>query len=318
MLKGLSSSKPPSRNYRCVHLTHPSAPLSVRSPLLIHPLGRITTVAVRPNPRTRTHRLQIVAMDGTDADRELCVRTLDNFYSVTWNLTGQGFAASTFSFPAVAQMSAYAGRGDAAFGNISAMISHQYSAVTPTSMDNEGSSAIGAGSDVVNIDPCAVAAAADAVHKLMLQSYHGVIRIFPAIPAHWDEASFHRLRAQRGFEVTAMRRGGVTRWFAVRSIAGAPALQLQADFGPGVAAAAVDVRCDVPGLAVGVVASVPVFGPGVVYALNTTLPVDATVLIFPSRDAAGHFVLEAARRATGRPNAWGWHDGWGPDTATPV
>ena len=76
--------------------------------------------------------LQLVAMDGSSEERELCIHTLDTFYGVTWNQTGVGFAASTFSWPAVAQMSAYVGRAEAAYGNITGMISHWYNSITPS------------------------------------------------------------------------------------------------------------------------------------------------------------------------------------------
>jgi hypothetical protein len=263
--------------------------------------------------------LQLVAMDGSIEERELCTQTLDTFYGVTWNQTGVGFAASTFSWPAVAQMSAYVGRAEAAFGNITGMLSHWYNSITPTAMDNEGSSPIGAGSDVVNIDPCAVAAGADAFHKLLLQSYHGVLRVFPAVPSAWAEASFHRLRAQRGFEVTAMRKSFATQWVAVRSVAGAPDLVVAADFSSADDSddsGEVGVRTDAIGLPVGVATSCD--GSTCTHTLNVTLPANTTILIYPLRNAGGVFVLEQATVANGLPNAWGWHDGWGmPNSSTP-
>jgi alpha-L-fucosidase 2 len=283
--------------------------------------------------------LQLFSMDGDEQEQEICVRTLDTFYGVTWNITGRGFAASTFSWPAVAQMSAYVGRGEAAFGNITGMFSHSYGSITPTAMDNEGSSAIGAGSDVVNIDPCAVAAGADAYHKLMLQSYHGVLRIFPAVPQTWEAASFHRLRAQRGFEVTAVRAEGATQWVAVRSMAGAPVLVIQADFRNQTDVAAgtfpsVMLRTDAT-------SSVGERGQGAVplqltlaancsrafrpavrggtcrYTLSETLPANSTVLLYPERNRGQQFTVRRvhappeAKPETRVLNAWGWHDGWG-------
>ena len=49
-------------------------------------------------------------------------------------------------------------------------------------------------------------AAAQAVHEMLLQSWGGQIRIFPAVPEKWADVSFHHLRAEGGFTVDAERR----------------------------------------------------------------------------------------------------------------
>jgi len=49
---------------------------------------------------------------------------------------------------------------------------------------------------------------AEAVHEMLLQSWGGVIRLFPAIPGEWQDASFHQLRAQGGYKVSAKWSGG--------------------------------------------------------------------------------------------------------------
>ena len=45
--------------------------------------------------------------------------------------------------------------------------------------------------------------AMQAVHEMLLQSEHGVITLFPALPSSWNEAKFDSLRAAGGFEVSA-------------------------------------------------------------------------------------------------------------------
>ncbi len=50
--------------------------------------------------------------------------------------------------------------------------------------------------------------AMEAVHEMLLQSWGGVVRVFPAVSERWPEVSFERLRAQGGFEVSARREGG--------------------------------------------------------------------------------------------------------------
>ncbi len=54
-------------------------------------------------------------------------------------------------------------------------------------------------------------AAAAALQEMLLQSYSGTVRLFPAIPTSWQEVSFNRLRAEGAFLVSAWRSGGRTR-----------------------------------------------------------------------------------------------------------
>jgi alpha-L-fucosidase 2 len=46
----------------------------------------------------------------------------------------------------------------------------------------------------------------------------GVIRIFPAVPSRWHEASFEHLRAEGGHKISARRENNGTTWF--RLVAG--------------------------------------------------------------------------------------------------
>ncbi len=51
-------------------------------------------------------------------------------------------------------------------------------------------------------------AAAAGIQEMLLQSYSGVIRVFPAVPETWADVSFHTLRAEGAFLVSAERREG--------------------------------------------------------------------------------------------------------------
>ncbi len=53
-------------------------------------------------------------------------------------------------------------------------------------------------------------AAAQAVHEMLLQSWGGRVRVFPAMPPAWRDASFRNLRAEGGFSISAERRDGRT------------------------------------------------------------------------------------------------------------
>ncbi|CAL9620525.1 hypothetical protein SUDANB95_05802 [Actinosynnema sp. ALI-1.44] len=64
--------------------------------------------------------------------------------------------------------------------------------------------------------------AAQTLHDLVLQSWGGVVRVFPAVPSAWADVVLDRHLAEGAFEVTAARRGGRTRFVLVRSLAGEP------------------------------------------------------------------------------------------------
>jgi alpha-L-fucosidase 2 len=53
-------------------------------------------------------------------------------------------------------------------------------------------------------------AAAAGVQEMLLQSYSGTIRLFPAVPDTWRDVSFRRLRAEGAFVVSATRQAGRT------------------------------------------------------------------------------------------------------------
>ena len=53
-------------------------------------------------------------------------------------------------------------------------------------------------------------AAAAGLQEMLLQSYSGTVRLFPAIPADWTDVSFRTLRAEGAFLVSAERKDGLT------------------------------------------------------------------------------------------------------------
>lgn len=69
---------------------------------------------------------------------------------------------------------------------------------------------------------------AASLQETFLQSWGGTIRVFPAVPAEWDDLVFHNMRAESGFLVSAKRENGKTRWIQITSLAGNPC-RLQTD-----------------------------------------------------------------------------------------
>lgn len=67
------------------------------------------------------------------------------------------------------------------------------------------------------------------VQDMLIQSWSdpasdepGPIRIFPATPTAWQDVTFHNLRAEGAFLVSAERAEGRTRWARIESLAGEP------------------------------------------------------------------------------------------------
>lgn len=65
-------------------------------------------------------------------------------------------------------------------------------------------------------------AAAESINDLLLQSWGGKLRVFPAVPEAWSDITFYHLLAEGAFLVSAVRRGGKTQYIMVESLAGEP------------------------------------------------------------------------------------------------
>lgn len=79
--------------------------------------------------------------------------------------------------------------------------------------------------------PCieSTLALANIIQDMLIQSWSdpakdraGPIRVFPAVPSVWKDVEFHDLRTEGAFLVSAKRRGGVTQWVRIKSLAGEP------------------------------------------------------------------------------------------------
>ena len=122
-------------------------------------------------------------------------------------------AATGFTLAVGACLRATLGDGDAAFGLLRRMLEtgdgkHR---ISPTTMYAESGQ---------NIEsPLAMA---QALHEMLLQSWGGSIRVFPAVPSTWKDVTFHRMRAEGAFLISAHRQGGRTEWVQITSLEGEP------------------------------------------------------------------------------------------------
>ncbi len=64
--------------------------------------------------------------------------------------------------------------------------------------------------------------AAESMHNMLLQSWGDTILVFPAIPDAWEDISFHHLRTEGAFLISAVKRNGLTKFVHIESLAGEP------------------------------------------------------------------------------------------------
>ncbi len=133
--------------------------------------------------------------------RALIERSLKHWISFEGALRG-------YSFTGAASISAQLGRGDDALTYLRELVARFVQANT---MYYEAGPVIET-----------PLSGAQSIHDMLCQSWGGVIRIFPAVPAEWSDVTLHDFRTEGAFAVSAVRRRGKTSFVRVRSLAGAP------------------------------------------------------------------------------------------------
>jgi alpha-L-fucosidase 2 len=63
---------------------------------------------------------------------------------------------------------------------------------------------------------------AQSIHDMLIQSWGGTIRIFPAVPDAWGDIAVHDLSTEGAFLISAKRRAGKTEFIRIKSRAGEP------------------------------------------------------------------------------------------------
>jgi alpha-L-fucosidase 2 len=162
------------------------------------------------------HPFNLVTTEGTDEDRRVIAASLKQ-----WDALGtRGWVGYSFSW--MACLRARVGDAEAAWKNLDIYLrafilrngfhvngdqtKSGYTSATYRPFTLEGNFL-----------------AAQAVHEMLLQSWSAspgvvdseVIRVFPAMPRAWTDASFDDLRAEGGHRVSARRERGATVWLRV-------------------------------------------------------------------------------------------------------
>ncbi len=179
--------------------------------------------AVDMSHRHYSHLLPLYPLYVMDPDdpaaRELLIRTARHWHGIE-----QGKALAGYSFTGGASIYASLGLGSEAHAMLNDFLNNARGGgkVLPNTFYVET-----AGRNPVIETPLS---AASATMDLLLQSWRGKIRIFPAVPPDWQDAVFHRLRAMDGFVVSARREAGRTAWVHIESEAGEPCVLRVADW----------------------------------------------------------------------------------------
>ena len=164
------------------------------------------------------------------SDRDLVVKSVKHWHSIDG-----GKALTGYSLTGAASLFASLGMGDEAAAQLTKFIT---AGVGKSILHSNTLYSESGGRNPVIETPLS---AASATMDLLLQSWGGKIRVFPAVPALWRDISFRDLRAMGGFVVSAARENGKTVWVAIRSEAGEPCwLKVNDWTGP------LDVRADRP------------------------------------------------------------------------
>jgi len=168
------------------------------------------------------HPLGTLNVEGSAGDRAVIDATLDRMHE----LGTQAWVGYSFSW--FACLLARAGRADEALHYLR---DFERAFILRNGFHVNGDQ-IGAGLSGFSYRPFTLEGnflAMEAVHEMLLQSWGGRVRVFPAVPTAWEEVSFERLRAQGGFSVSAERKDGRTRRVSVTA-AVAGTLRLQDPF----------------------------------------------------------------------------------------
>ena len=187
-------------------------------PLMISPDEKLPGSHRHLSHLMAIHPLGDLNIDGTDRDRAVIAAALDDLRRLGTR------AWCGYSFSWAAAMSARAGRAEDALDYLQKFVN----AFVLRNGFHANGDQTRSGLSGFTYRPFTLEgnfAAAQAVLEMVLQSWPPdrladstpVIRIFPAMPWRWHDASFERLRAEGGYLVSARWENNATTWFRVEA-----------------------------------------------------------------------------------------------------
>ncbi|HEX8545859.1 MAG TPA: hypothetical protein VF691_02795 [Cytophagaceae bacterium] len=138
----------------------------------------------------------------TEANKKLIERSLEHWLTVE---VGKGLTA--WSFTNASSISSTLGKGDDALKYLYKFLP----GITSNTLYREAGPVIET-----------PFTGANAIQDMLIQSWGGVIRVFPAIPEKWSNASINDLRTEGAFLITSKLKNGKIDFIQVKSLAGEP------------------------------------------------------------------------------------------------
>ena len=169
------------------------------------------------------HPLGTLNVEGNAHDRAVIDATLDRMEKLGTR------AWVGYSFSWFACMLARAGRPDEALRYLT---DYERAFILRNGFHVNGDQ-IGAGLSAFRYHPFTLEGnflAMQAIQEMLLQSWGGRVRVFPALPHAWADVAFDRLRAEGGFIVSARRTAGTTKMVRIVATTDQP-LRLKNPFG---------------------------------------------------------------------------------------
>ncbi len=245
-----------------LHLDDPHLPRwrEVLANLTPFPTDASGLMVGRGRPLRESHRhyshllaiypLHLITPDTPD-DRKLIETSLHN-----WDGRQEKFRG--FSYTGAASMYAFLGDGDTALDRLHLLLDR---VIKPNTLYTEAGPVIET-----------PLSAATGLQEMLLQSWGGKLRVFPAIPSTWHDVSFATLRGEGAFLVSAVRHDGQTAWVRIESLAGEPCCVIVPDWKNAVIrSASPSARASIHSAAGG--------------GFDVTLPRGAWIVLAPSADA---------------------------------
>jgi hypothetical protein len=168
-------------------------------------------------------------------NRELITRSVDHWMGMPAALRG-------YSYTGASSISASLGRGDDAVKYLEMFVdgggNGRYPCLPNTMYAEAG--------PVIETP----LSGARSLQDILLQSWGGMVRVFPAVPDSWKDATIADMRTEGAFLVTAVKTGGQTRLIKIKSEASEP-LRVKTDMHKPTASVdgkAIELKATAPGL----------------------------------------------------------------------